>query len=107
MSTVNLRKLLLPLALAAALGAAATPAGAAVFVQCPGDTNGDAVPDAGAPPGVVCRHLTAGDGFVTMADGRVLYTFGFSDVTGTPPAQAISTGILAANFPGPSIELKQ
>jgi FtsP/CotA-like multicopper oxidase with cupredoxin domain len=106
MSSVNLRKLLLPLALS--LGAAAAlPASAAVFVQCPGDTNGDAVPDGAPVPGVVCKHLAAGDGFATMADGRVLYTFGFSDVTGVAPAQAVNSGILAANFPAPTIELKE
>lgn len=107
MSSVNLRKLLLPLALAAAFSATALPAAAAVFVQCPGDTNGDAVPDAPGDPNVVCKHLTAGDGFATMADGRVLYTFGFSDVTGVAPDQAIGAGILAANFPGPTIELQE
>ena len=107
MSSVKLRKLLLPLALAAAFVATSVPAGAAVFVQCPGDTNGDAVPDAPGDPNVVCKHLAAGDGFVTMADGRVLYTFGFSDVTGVAPAQAVNTGILAANFPAPTIELKE
>src|SRR5512145_1538854 len=105
MKAINLRKLLLPLALAA-MGAAAFPAGAAVFVQCPGDTNGDAIPDT-ATPGVVCKHLAAGDGFATMADGRVLYTFGFSDVTGVLPSQAINAGILAANFPAPTIELQE
>jgi FtsP/CotA-like multicopper oxidase with cupredoxin domain len=106
MSSVNLRKLLLPFALAA-LGAIAMPASAAVFVQCPGDTNGDAVPDAPGDPNVVCKHLAASDGFITMADGRVLYTFGYSDVTGTPPDQAVNTGLLAANFPAPTIELKE
>ncbi|MBI5889607.1 MAG: multicopper oxidase domain-containing protein [Nitrosomonadales bacterium] len=107
MSSVNLRKLLLPLALAAAFSATAVPAGAAVFVQCPGDTNGDAVPDAPGDPNVVCKHLTAGDGFAAMADGRVLYTFGFSDVTGVLPDQAIGAGILAANYPAPIIELQE
>ena len=107
MSSVKLRKLLLPLALAAAFGAVAFPASAAVFVQCPGDTNGDAIPDSPGDPNVVCKHLAAGDGFVTMADGRVLYSFGFSDVTGVPPDQAVNAGILAANFPGPTIELQQ
>ncbi|MDP3400066.1 MAG: multicopper oxidase domain-containing protein, partial [Brevundimonas sp.] len=107
MSPVNLRKLLLPLALAAAFSATAVPAGAAVFVQCPGDTNGDAVPDAAGDPNVVCKHLTAGDGFVTMADGRVLYTFGFSDITGMLPDQAVNQGILAANYPAPTIELQE
>ncbi len=105
MNSVKLRKLLLQLALAA-FGATAIPAGAAVFVQCPGDTNGDAIPDT-PTPGVACKHLAAGDGFVTMADGRVLYMFGFSDVTGVPPAQAIDQGILAANFPAPTIALKE
>ena len=107
MSTVNLRNMLFPLALSAALTATAIPAGAAVFVQCPGDTNGDAVPDGAPVPGVVCKHLAAGDGFATMADGRVLYTFGFSDVTGVPPDQAIDRGILAANTPGPTIALQE
>ncbi|MFZ3018002.1 MAG: multicopper oxidase domain-containing protein [Gallionella sp.] len=111
MSSVKLRKLLfrksLPWLALAAFGAAALPASAAVFVQCPGDTNGDAVPEAGGDPSVVCKHLTAGDGFATMADGRVLYTFGFADVTGVPPDQAIGAGILAANTPGPTIELQE
>src|SRR3990167_5727638 len=89
MKRFSLRKLLLPLALAA-FGAVALPASAAVFVQCPGDTNGDAVPDTPGDPNVVCKHLAAGDGFVTMADGRVLYSFGFSDVTGVPPDQAVN-----------------
>jgi len=106
MSSVKLRKLLLPLALAA-FGAVALPAGAAVFVQCPGDTNGDAVPEPGGDPSVVCKHLAAGDGFATMADGRVLYTFGFSDVTGVLPDQAINSGILGANIPAPTIELQE
>jgi FtsP/CotA-like multicopper oxidase with cupredoxin domain len=106
MSSLNLRKSLRKLALAAAFAASAVPAGAAVFVQCPGDTNGDAIPET-ATPGVVCKHLAAGDGFATMADGRVLYTFGFSDITGVPPEQAIDSGLLAANIPAPTIELKQ
>ena len=110
MSSVKLgkqlfRKSLLRLGLAA-LGAVALPAGAAVFVQCPGDANGDAIPDT-PTQGVACKHLAAGDGFVTMADGRVLYMFGFSDVTGVPPDQAIDRGILAANTPGPTIALQE
>ena len=45
-------------------------AGAAALVQCPGDTNGDAIVDSTAPKynDVSCMHLGAGDGFVTMAD---------------------------------------
>jgi FtsP/CotA-like multicopper oxidase with cupredoxin domain len=105
MNTPDLRKLLLPLALAAS-GLLTNMAGAAVYVQCPGDTNGDAVPET-VTPGVVCKHLAAGDGFSSMADGKVLYGFGFSDITGVAPAQAINTGLLAANFAAPTIELKE
>ncbi len=86
----------------------------AVYVQCPGDTNGDAVPvtpvdvdgDGIADP-VKCKHLSGGDGFVTMADGKPLYIFSFSDLTGTPAADAMVTGALAANFPAPTIELNE
>ena len=105
MTSNDLRKHLLPLALAAS-GLLANPAVGAVYVQCPGDTNGDAISEA-PTPGVVCKHLAAGDGFSTMADGKVLYGFGFSDITGVLPAQAINTGLLAANFAAPTIELKE
>lgn len=106
------RKLWLPivaLAAVAAMGTAA-PAGAAVFVQCgPNNQYVDAdgkiaIPSSAAS--VSCRHLTAGDGFITMADGRNLYTFGFADVTGKTAAQ-IALDSLAANFSAPTIELKQ
>jgi FtsP/CotA-like multicopper oxidase with cupredoxin domain len=105
MTSSDLRKRLLPTALAAC-GLLAGQAGAAVYVQCPGDTNGDALSET-PTPGVVCKHLGAGDGFSTMADGKPLYGFGFSDLTGVLPAQAISTGLLAANFAAPTIELKE
>jgi len=100
------RKPWLSMAIAAMLGTAALPAGAAVYVQCPGDTNGDAIPET-PTPGVVCKHLAAGDGFSSMADGKVMYGFGFADITGVLPANAISTGLLAANFSAPTIELKE
>jgi FtsP/CotA-like multicopper oxidase with cupredoxin domain len=83
-------------------------ADAAVFVQCPGDTNGDAVPDGAYDPNALqCMHLTAGDGFISMADGKLQYMFGFSDVTGLTEDQIMTTGTLAANFPAPTIVLKQ
>ena len=58
-----------------------------IYTQCPGDTDGDGVPDVAVPghPNVHCMHLAAGDGFITMADGKPIYTFGFSDVTGEAP----------------------
>jgi FtsP/CotA-like multicopper oxidase with cupredoxin domain len=87
----------------------ALPAYGAVFVQCPGDSNGDAVIDAIDPlhPKAKCMHLSGGDGFVKMADGYLQYMFGFSDLTGIPPNQAMDAGMLAANFPAPTIALKE
>jgi FtsP/CotA-like multicopper oxidase with cupredoxin domain len=94
----------------------------AIYPQCPGDTNGDAIPDY---PGIdtnndkvgdkwaTCMHLAGGDGFVTMADGKALYTFGFSDVTGLLPSQVVNGngdrpgGLAAANYPAPTIHLKE
>lgn len=101
----------LPAAWLAAHGAQAQTA-----IQCPGDLDGDAVPDPELPnhqpnpayrPEVKCIHLGAGDGFVTMADGRVLYTFGFSDLTGVPADQAMMMGMLAASFPAPTIAVDE
>jgi FtsP/CotA-like multicopper oxidase with cupredoxin domain len=99
---------LLVTAVMLATGVDVPTADAAVFVQCPGDTNGDAVPDGAYDPNALqCMHLTAGDGFVTMADGKLQYMFGFSDVTGLTEDQIMTTGTLAANFPAPTIVLKQ
>jgi FtsP/CotA-like multicopper oxidase with cupredoxin domain len=81
---------------------------AAVYVQCPGDTNGDAIPDGPYDPNKLkCMHLAAGDGFVKMADGRLQYVFGYSDMTGIPEAQVMKAGNLAAAFPAPTITLKE
>lgn len=85
-------------------------ASAAASIQCPGDVNGDAIPEPGAPgydANTKCMHVTGGDGHINMADGKLQYIFGFSDVTGVPQAQAIDAGILAANFPAPTIFLKE
>lgn len=79
---------------------------AAVLVQCPGDNNGDSVIDGnGDPdhPNAKCFHLAAGDGYVTMADGRSQYMFGFSDVTGIRPNKVLEAGMLAGTFPAPPI----
>jgi FtsP/CotA-like multicopper oxidase with cupredoxin domain len=83
---------------------------AAVNVQCPGDTDGDAQwTTAGEtqPGNTQCMHLAAGDGFIKMADGHLQYMFGFVDVTGVPAADVMSTGMLAAQFPGPTIKVKE
>ena len=88
------------------------PVNAAVTVQCPGDLNGDAdwddtvdgVPEV-QPPNTKCIHLGAGDGYVTMADGKLQYMFGFSTLTGIPtnpapasPDDAMSKGMLAGAY---------
>jgi FtsP/CotA-like multicopper oxidase with cupredoxin domain len=106
----SFRKLLLPLAVAAALGVPAS-AGAAVFVQCgPNnryvDADGRIMTNIPAAAKVECRHLAAGDGFITMADGRNLYTFGFADVTGVKAGDVVLNP-LSANFAAPTIELTQ
>ena len=72
------------------------PSQAEVFVQC-GEDNPN--------PNKVCKHIAAGDGFITMADGTVLYIFGFADVTGS--MEPIMDGMLAANFTGPTIFLDE
>jgi FtsP/CotA-like multicopper oxidase with cupredoxin domain len=92
-----------------------------VYIQCPGDLDGDGVIDnTGDPfhqehPNAVCRSITGGDGYINMADttvtggtrGRQLYMFGFSDVTGVAPADVIETATTGATFPGPKIEVAE
>lgn len=83
---------------------------AAAYVQCPGDSNNlsDAVvKDIPKNDALKCMHLSSGDGFIKMADGRLQYMFGFSNLTGTPEADAIDAGILGASSPAPTIELDQ
>lgn len=98
----------------------AAPASAQVDIQCPCDMNndGDCLDiQTGADPfnepeladklNVECMHLSAGDGFVTMADGRPQYIFGFANMTGVPEAKVMEKGMLAAAFPGPAIRVDQ
>jgi len=84
-----------------------TPDSTSVFVQCPGDTNGDAISDGGQPDNVKCMHLSGSDGFIRLGDEKRLYTFGFADMTGVPPEDVFEVGTLAAAFPAPTIELDQ
>jgi FtsP/CotA-like multicopper oxidase with cupredoxin domain len=86
------------------------PVGAEVLVQCPGDGDGDAIPDLSDPdydPNVTCMHLTGSDGFANMADGRPLYMFSFADVTGIPEADVMEEGILKAAWPAPLIAVDE
>jgi FtsP/CotA-like multicopper oxidase with cupredoxin domain len=116
------RRSIAPLLMVFLLIVGVVPLGAEVLVQCPGDLNGDAVPDPfllrpnGNPtsnpnpdydPNVQCIHLTGGDGFANMADGKPLYIFSFADVTGTPEADAMEEGILKAAWPAPLIAVDE
>lgn len=93
------------------------PASAGVLVQCPGDTNGSADWGVGEtqPANTKCMHVGAGDGFITMADGKPQYMFGFSELTGLPTraadpndiADIMAAGSLAALLPGPPIMLDE
>ena len=89
-------------------GAAVSNAG--VNVQCPGDTNDNAK---SLNPNTKCMHLSSGDGFATMADGSVAYIFGFADLTGVKTEtqwqknNVVKKGILAAQWPAPTIELTE
>jgi len=99
------KRYLLTLLMITVLGPSAMNAEAIVAVQCPGDTNGDGLSDT---PGIECRHLSGGDGFMRMADGRPsLYIFGFSDLSGKPIAESLNWGTLAAQFAAPTLYFKE
>jgi FtsP/CotA-like multicopper oxidase with cupredoxin domain len=80
-----------------------------IYSQCPGDVDGDGIPDIAVAghPNVRCMHLAAGDGYITMGDGKPIYTFGFKDVTGKLPSQIVNEGLAAANYPAPTIHLAE
>jgi FtsP/CotA-like multicopper oxidase with cupredoxin domain len=42
-----------------------------------------------------------------MADGKVLYTFGFSDVAGVLPGDVLTVGTVAADFAAPTLKIKE
>ena len=98
-----------------------SPALSKVYFQCPTgpggsftDNNGDGIirADEGeiinpVSPRQVCMHLGSGDGFVNMADGRLQYMFGFSNLTAYQDDMALHAGMLAGRFPAPPIRLKE
>jgi len=86
----------------------AAPASADVWSQCPPDTDGvDTDGDGIDDNDHVCLHVAAGDGFVNMGDGRLQYMFGFSDVTGIPDGDVMTTAMLGGEFPGPTIVVNE
>ncbi len=82
----------------------AMTASANVRIQCPGDTNGDGISE---DPNIVCRSITGGDGFTTMADGLDLYIFSFGNADGVPDDRVIADMTLKAELPAPLITVKQ
>jgi FtsP/CotA-like multicopper oxidase with cupredoxin domain len=91
---------------------------AAVFIQCP------CIADPENPPApdpitgnieclpinginAACKQLTAGDGFIKMADGADMYIFGFHDVTGIKQSKIMEEGMLAQEFSAPTIKVKE
>jgi len=119
LSLAGAKVLFLLLAAGLTFGLIVSHAGATVRIQCPGDINDDAIPDPfladgvtpnpAFDPDVVCRHIVAGDGFINMGDDRrrLQYMFGFSDVTGHTSDMVMMQGMLAANFPAPTIKVKE
>ncbi|MFB3903557.1 MAG: multicopper oxidase domain-containing protein [Acidobacteriota bacterium] len=120
--TKNLR---IPLLVGLALMLAVVPLTGQVRVQCPGDLNGDGIPDPTVPgkhqrndlfdPNVACKHITGGDGFVQMADGKLQYVFGFHDVTGIGDTdgdgnitnEVFAAASLGATFPAPTLVMRE
>jgi FtsP/CotA-like multicopper oxidase with cupredoxin domain len=93
-------------------------AGAVAFVQCPDDTNGNGIPPRDLFGNVLdpadtdiasvkCMHLTGGDGWVTMGDGREMYVFGFSDVSRLPQSTVLDQGVFRTNSPAPTIRVRE
>lgn len=119
----------IPLGAALILLLGAVPARAEVRFQCPANLMTDGTGPGGVridpvtgfatgetdDPNVRCIHLAAGDGFVNMADklradapgGWPQYIFSFSDVTGVPDNQVMTTAMLAANFSAPTIKVRE
>jgi FtsP/CotA-like multicopper oxidase with cupredoxin domain len=93
--------------LTSVLFGAATGYGA-IFSQFTPDTDGiDTDGDGDENNDHVFIHLAAGDGFVNMADGKLQYIFSFSDVTGVMDDMVMMEGMLAANFPAPTIVVRE
>lgn len=85
---------------------------AKVILQCPADTDGvDTDGDGIVDNDVVCLHMGAGDGYIQMADGEPMYIFSFSRLmdgsTMIDGDTALMQGMLAAEFPAPTMVFKE
>ena len=93
---------------ATAVQLAAGLADGSIYTQAPPDTDPCDTDGDGDPSNDnVYLHMAAGDGFVNMADGRLQYMFGFGDVTGVSDANVIMNAMLGAEFPAPTIVVKE
>jgi len=98
------------------LASSANAQDSSIYVQCPETTDLHPTGD-----GIVCDHLAAGDGMVTMADDaeKQQYIFSFARVplpgegdaptaaSGDYPGYVMDKGMLAANAPAPTIMLDE
>jgi FtsP/CotA-like multicopper oxidase with cupredoxin domain len=81
---------------------------AAPVIQCPPDTDGvDTDGDGVVDNDHVCLSLTAGDGYYNMADGRLVYGFGFGELQTVTDGQNVATEMLSAEFPSPVIVARE
>jgi FtsP/CotA-like multicopper oxidase with cupredoxin domain len=132
----NRCKRLIPLGAALILLLGAIPAHAVVRFQCPATLLTDGTGPGGVrvdnvtgfPTGetdnasVLCIHLSAGDGWITMSDkiqypappgtpprsgGWPQYIFGFHNLTGTPDDNVLTVGMLADVFSAPTIKVRE
>jgi FtsP/CotA-like multicopper oxidase with cupredoxin domain len=95
------------------------------------DRNGDGILNLARPGAIKCKHLSGGDGMVTMADDasaegkRGLYIFSFADIplpgetdeltgetaptveSGEYPTFVMQHGLMKANAPAPTIEVDE
>jgi len=86
----------------------AIPLEAAVKTQYVPDTDPEDSDGDGDPfNDHVLIHMAAGDGFANMADGKLQYIFGFTDVTGVPDGMIIMHAMVGADWPSPTIRLRE
>lgn len=99
-------------AIAALLAAFAGAAAAGVNPQCPAPAAGQPLYKGLNTTGQetnarVCVHLAAGDGWAARADGGRFYMFGFSDVTGVPNDQVMTTAGFNAKWSAPTLAFRE
>jgi len=104
----TLRVLMAALLIVGVIAGLAIPLEAAVKTQYVPDTDPEDSDGDGDPfNDHVLLHMAAGDGFANMADGKLQYIFGFTDVTGVPDGMIIMHAMVGADWPSPTIRLRE